>query len=291
MLLAIIQVRQNGYEEAVALNGNIITTTEPGNDASKKTINDIANNLAAALQIDIKRFNVTPGKDWSWEYVIEQMKANKILVSNTSSTTILLDAVICDWQLTAGEDTAAYVPEENKCQYSLRIEKDTPADKIWISVYNKASDEHGDKIHKSGLHCSIEIRDGVPALSAGISPDENVVHILSNTSNKLAVIPEYEDRGTWTPVDFTEAKHIGYCFDMDDYGSLMEARSELANKAFEQFDFGERVVIDDSGWDIKNNLWQKVVFFENQSEGDSLKGIFELIFTENGTHIVSTKEI
>ncbi len=291
MQLSIIQITNNGSDEAVVLNGNIICTADPTCSDSLELISAVANNLQSTLQTPLSYIEVSPDEDWQWEDVIQNLKTENKLISQTDNSTVVLDTVIKDWRLSESEDIS-HVPIKDRCEYALRIEKDMPAEKVWVSVYNKAFDNHGDAIYKSGLHCSIEIRDGVPALSVGISPDENVIHVLSNTSNELAVIPEQNDsKPTWLPVDFIEAKHLGYCFPVDDYEVLMEARSELANECFGNFDFGEKLVVDDSGWEIDDSVWQKSVFFEDEQGSNPSNGKFELTFTENGTHIISAKEL
>jgi hypothetical protein len=291
MQLALIQIAHSRADKAIVLNGNIIYTTDPVCDASIAAAAEVASNLQATLHTPLSHIEVTPSNDWQWANVIQTLKAEKKLLSPTiSDTTVVLDTVIKDWRLNDAEE-APYVPVQDRCEYALRIEKDIKSEKLWVALYNKAFDEHGTSLYKAGLHCAIEITNGLPTLSVGVGPDEHVMHILSNTSNALAVVPDQDDpMPTWVPIEFIEAKHLGYRFSVDDHETLMEARSELANACFAHFDFGERIVVDDSGWEIDDAVWQKSVFFEDEQGNNAHRGQFELTFTDNGTHIIHAQE-
>jgi len=215
-----------------------------------------------------------------------------ISIQNDNPNTVnILNSTIQDWRLSEGYKESDMKPDH--CgKYSLNIEQSKATGQIFFSVYNREFDKHPKDIPRFGLNGLIEIRDGVPAVSLGINPDENVIHIMSNNSNELAVIPE-NDAGikTWLPVEFCEAKYKGLCFQVDDFDTLMETRTLLANEAFRGFDFGERVVKNDNGWEIEDTHWSKTVFFENPADGsDPLNGHFKLTFVENGTHIISKLE-
>ena len=63
----------------------------------------------------------------------------------------------------------------------------------------------------------------------------------------------------------------------------MEARSDIANKLFDSYDFGDLIVIDTGGWNIDDREWNQTVYFENDTGGDSIKGHFELEFGDMST--------
>lgn len=87
MQLAIIKITKDGSDEAVVLNGNIILTADPGCGDSLENIEEVADNLAATLQINIHRIQVAPALDWTWEEIIEDLKADNSLISQTPTST------------------------------------------------------------------------------------------------------------------------------------------------------------------------------------------------------------
>jgi hypothetical protein len=291
MQLIIIQITQNGSDLAILLNGEIILSADPSAGEDVGNVIDVATNISQCLQLpEAKVIDFSPKENWSWKDVIAQCIEDKSIVKVDDYSTTLLDTTIMDWRLT-NADCAADVSESDKCHYAFKIEKHMPAEKVWFSIYNKAFDRHGKQIHPIGLHGSIEIRDGCPSISMGISPDQNVIHVTSNTSNELAVVPDSQsDKPTWMRVDSGGSKDVGFCFRVNDFDVLMEARTVLANERFEKYDFGERIVVDDDGWEINDELWEKTVYFESAGHGDSIKGEFRLRFN-SGTHIIETTEI
>jgi hypothetical protein len=234
---------------------------------------DIISNETELLQLEAKISNIDPSSE-----------------SASSATTTLLDTTIRDWRLSEGHAESDLKPE-HLGNYALKLEMSNNSKQLWFSVYNKAFDRHPKDIHPSGLHGVLEIRDGLPALSVGIDPDANVIHIHSNTSNELAVVKEVEsDKPTWKPIEFIDAKFTGLCFEVDDYETLMEARTLLAHDAFGGYDFGDKVVVEDDGWEVDDCHWIKTFYYENPNGGNSLKSRFELKFSHNGTVITDMKE-
>lgn len=278
MNLTVINTTDTSNHKIVVLNGNVIFRSTPGCTASAEEAIKIANNLKQTLNTPI---NFVKADD-AWQ----ELTANSQEKVQANQTSIVLDTVIKDWRL-SDPDSINTVPEKDKCEYTLRIEKDLPAQKLWISIYNHAFDKLAIPFPKTGLHCSIEIRDGVPALSVGVSPDENVIHVLSNTSNELAVIPESNStKPSWLPVDFTANRHLGFCFPVDDYEVLTEARSDLANENFGRFDFGQKIITDESEWESNDDIWEKSFTYEVENCDIKGKGQFVIEFSPNGTHIV-----
>lgn len=148
----------------------------------------------------------------------------------TENTTTLLNTQIRDWRLSDGHDEDE-VPENAKGTYRLTIEKTGPANQIFFSIHDEVLTTKG---YPLGLHGFIEIRDGVPAISLGISPDDNIIHIMSNNTSELAVIKEFEgDKPTWGEVSFSEHGHNGLVFDVDYSDTVFENRIEIAQLAYE----------------------------------------------------------
>jgi hypothetical protein len=65
---------------------------------------------------------------------------------------------------------------------------------------------------------------------------------------------------------------------------LEHDRKTAADKFFGEFDFGDNIVADSNGWErtLGSPAWKRVVFFENQDGGDSIRGEFYVTF-KNGS--------
>ncbi len=151
----------------------------------------------------------------------------------------LLNTTIRDWRLYDAE-SANDVPESEQGEYLIDIVQERKGSQIFVSIYDKALEPHKKDLPMMGLNLLIEIRDGIPALSAGISPDENIVHLLSNNCNEIAIIKESEqDEPQWQPVESIQGKHNGLCFFVNDYDTLAEIREIVANNALQAHDFGQ----------------------------------------------------
>lgn len=298
MQLAIIKITQNGSDEAVVLNGNIILTADPSTSDSTAdpsisdstaNIHTVSQNLAEALGTPIKYINHAGEDEWSWDGVLSHLIGEGVINSGLTGTTQLINTTIADWRLSDGYEREELAPE-HQGDYTLNIEVSNNSKQVFFNVYNKSFDDHKSTIHPMGLSGLIEIRNGVPAMSIGISPDENIIHLLSNNSTELAVIKEIEsDKPTWMPVDFASNKDNGLVFSVENEELLQEARLVLADEAFTNHDFGDIDVKDDSGWEVEDNSWVKVVFLECTDDRSSVKKEFKVLFTDNGTHIISAE--
>ncbi len=289
MQLFLISITKYGSDQAVVLNGNIICKADPCCGDDLEIITTVAGNLQTALMLPVTEIEFKPiDNNWDWDIVMDTLISEGTIKASSKNSLTLLDTVVQDWRLQDAVDSQ-HVQEKDRCEYALRIEQAMPDNKIWIEVYNKAFDRHGCNVHKSGLHCFIEIRDGVPALSVGISPDENIIHILSNTSNILTVIPDaWNANPKWMPVDFVEAKHKGLCFPVDDYNALADARLAIAHEYFEGFDFGNDKVNYYFTWIFDGEILTMPIILEDK-EGNITPCSLEVVFRKNGTHIVSSQ--
>jgi hypothetical protein len=79
--------------------------------------------------------------------------------------------------------------------------------------------------------------------------------------------------------DFENSFELKSCDDKD----LLKARKKIAEETFAHYDFGDLIVADDSGWEINNNDWSKVVFLDSEKIDDSISGVFELTFADAST--------
>lgn len=163
-------------------------------------------------------------------------------------------------------DVPITLPVNIMGEYSLLVEIHKSTKQVFFGLHNSSLNAHEDLL-KTGLHGMIEIRDGFPAISVGITPDENILHITSNTSNKLTVIPETnDDKPEWIDAPMNGGFHTGLCFNIDEYDSLAEHRKTLGDTVFES------AVKESSGtakdWEIDGDNWSKeFVFLELAPNG------------------------
>lgn len=73
MQLTIVKIIENGSDEAVTLNGNIILTCDPSCGDDVDQIKDVANNLAETLNVSIEYIEHSPEVDWDWDEVIKDL--------------------------------------------------------------------------------------------------------------------------------------------------------------------------------------------------------------------------
>lgn len=286
MQLIIIKIEKNGNDEAVILNGEIILSVDPSTGECTRNVYDVALSLSNALNLNIESHKHHPDVNWTWDDVIKDLSMKKIIKQN-EGVVELLNTTITDWRLSEGHTSDDLLPE-HRGEYSLKMEMNIRSKQVFFSVYNKAFNKHGAAAYPMGLNGLIEIRNGVPAISIGITPDENIIHVLSNNSNELAVIKESESMAsTLTPVDFSTHKDVGLVFSVDNNEALHEARLILADDTFSNYDFGDVDVKDDNGWEVDDNRWSKVVFLECTCDRSSVKKELEIIFVKGGTHITS----
>lgn len=193
-----------------------------------------------------------------------------------------------DWRLSEGYSPED-LPPQDLCTYTMKISRSSTTGAIYFSLFNAEFDGNNNLrqlIYPTGLHGVIEVRDGLPAMSVGVTPDTNDIHVISNTSNKLAIIKEQDSTPhEWRPVEFIAARHVGMVLEVDDDESLNEARTTMAEITFATYDFGERIVKESSGWAVDGSTWKKTVFFEDYSDGDSMKRELTVNFKEDSAYI------
>lgn len=202
------------------------------------------------------------------------------------SAHIVLNTTIKDIAF-SDDPSGESLPSNNKCAYSLNIEASTHTDTYYFSIYNESLDKVASDVSLTGLFGAIEIREGKPCISIGMSPDENDMHIISNNSTQLTVVPEKENgERYWEQVDIQNHSTKGLIFTVDTDHALNDQRSFLADSAFGEYDFGEQIVSDDNNWDEYGTQWTKTVFFENEDR-PTIKGKFSLTFAPDSSYITS----
>jgi hypothetical protein len=196
--------------------------------------------------------------------------------SPDNSMEILLDTPIRDWRYSQGEDDNDISPDD-RANYRLLIERDRRSDQIWINV----TEREGASCHQYaiGLNAMLEIRGGLPAMSVGITPDQNVIHLISNGYDTLAVIPESNQPDVnYQTVDFTPQKHQGYCFiEGADPDGLQDARFSVAQQLFSKC-FSAPDSIKEDTQVIVNNRYTAQINYQGALES------FIVDFKSHSTH-------
>jgi hypothetical protein len=297
--------------ESLFVNGVHILDADESTDLP---IEDIAANLAVALGCEVERVTLTEEalarsmskangtlgdflanasdsndfdefiQGYTNEDVLRAVKDMDIPVTSTK----IADFLIQDWHLI--EIGAHWTgPREHRDTYRFVIEQSPTTHQIYFKVYPVVFDTLSKEVTQNGLAGVIEIRNGKPGMSVGTEENDLPVHIESNVIDGLYI---HCDGGLEPkPAEYVSFDH-GMTFDALFYRCnedswLMEARSEIADKRFDVYDFGDMIVVDDSGWEIDDTCWKKSVYFENPTGGDSIKGLYQLEFASDSTVVLS----
>lgn len=72
----VINIKANGSDKAVFLNGQYILSADPGAGDNLESVNSVARSLARIYSVEINYLNVSPEKDWSWndEFISSALK-------------------------------------------------------------------------------------------------------------------------------------------------------------------------------------------------------------------------
>lgn len=204
------------------------------------------------------------------------------------TSNVLADFTIQDYHITeVGDDWTG--PKEHQDTYRFVIEQSPRTNQVYFRIYPKDMDKLSNELELNGLAGCIEIRNGKPAISVGTNENTLPVHIESDTIEGLHI---HCDSGSEPTREQFESFDHGTSFDShyyrcNDSSWLMEVRSDITNKRFEDFDFGEMLVVGHNGWEIEDTYWSKTVYFENPTGGDSIKGHYELHFANDSIVVLS----
>jgi hypothetical protein len=197
------------------------------------------------------------------------------------TSNMLADFQIKDWHLTEiGENWTG--PKAHRDTYRFVIEQSPTTQQIYFKVYSVSIDHINPEVTQNGLAGVIEIRNGKPALSMGIHEGELPIHVESDINKGLFLHTDNHRnpvRSTYASYDHGLSFEALY-FQCDDGSWLLEARSEMANAVFESYVFRELIVCETDGWEIAGSFWQRHVYFEKPTGGDSIKGRFEVTFED-----------
>jgi hypothetical protein len=247
--------------------------------------------IFSAQEIDLLQEGLTTlnlRSDMSHALLADKLTRYEQASGENQVAQIILDTTIKD-EAYCADPTNPDIPVGNKCRYSFNIESSPDSDSYYFSVYNEALDKVVADCPLTGLFGVIEIKDGKPCISIGLTADENDMTIYSNNSTKLTVVPEQEigDR-SWESLLINSNPVTGLVFNVNDEYTLNDQRNLLAEIAFNDHDFGSLTVKEYGNWASDNNKWSKSVFFEN---GDlpSKKGTLTVSFGDESSHITSAE--
>lgn len=197
---------------------------------------------------------------------------------------VLVNCPIVDWELHVSGDVSD-IPLHRHSKYNLLVEQHEETKQLFISICDDNAAKHPE-LSRDGLNLIVEVQNGLPTLSAGICPDANLIHIFSNTRNKMGIVFENDHPDTQHgPIDFIDPQHEGICLTTPNDMEFEDRRSFFASKAFEEHDFGTDTIKDHSGWATDENQYVKSVFIE--STGPSILKHFKVNFKNDSTHILS----
>ncbi len=293
MQLAHVSITKFGADSAVILNGKLIIIADPqiGDDADLSV--RMADNLAQALGVEVENVEYAPNViDWTWEGVIDALVNDNILVDANKERTHLYKTIIQDWMLSDGYDCKD-IGVENCAEYVFTISRTGCSGAVEFSLQDKhyVELESTSDIIPQGLFGTIEIRDGVPAISLGLTPDSNTLHVISNGSSKMAVILENDDSDKeWMRVPFCSHKHRGLVItEREGAIELESARMVIVEKLFSEYDFGDYTVEESNRWEIDGDVFKSKVFLRKEGDlSDTVMGELRVKFSPVGIHVVSS---
>jgi hypothetical protein len=205
------------------------------------------------------------------------------------TSSIIADFEIQDWKIKEGVD----LPAEHKEVYRCVIEQSVSTSQVYFRLYPKVLDVCSDDLALNGFSGVLEVRNGKPAMSIGVNEDNICVHIESDAHSGVYVHTDQDVPPQ--PLSWHSASHdINFpalYYRCDQGAWLMEARSEIANKVFEGYQFQHDLLVSDTGgWSIEDGYWKQVCYFDNPTGGDTIKGYVELNFAKDSTMVLSMSD-
>lgn len=238
MKLAIITAFKSN-SIGLVLNNNLVVDNEsiPGGLEAIKTI---ANGLSLSLCLEVDEINYkTDIEDnglESWDDMIKELTSENLLNRNDCyGATTLMDAQIVDQYAAKGDDSP--LEDIQKAKYNILIGKANDGNQVYLSIVDE-NIINNPNAHLLGLHAIIEIRNGLPAISLGNSRDENVIHVLSDTSKTIAVAQEISsDKPMWRTLDEIDGNSYGLAFStlLDD--EINENRMHIVDASLKNIKF------------------------------------------------------
>jgi hypothetical protein len=271
-------ITENGNDHGLFLNGKSIITADPSAGDDTAQVQTIGESLAGALGTELKLVHFPCKSDsWTWDDVSAELVGINVMEPEGGMIT-LMDTVVED--------------ESSPIEYRIKVEGNQYTGQVFFTLYEKTIDKLGKQAYENGLNGILEVRNGCPALSLGISPDQNILHVISNACDQLAIVSETESP-EWASLSFTGSSKEALVYKIDDDGLFSGLRSDIANEVFNDFNIeeacGEGLVVGDSSiWDIEDGRFVKSLHLVDSGEGEAV-GYFKVDFSKDSTHILSAE--
>jgi len=147
-------------------------------------------------------------------------------------------------------------------------------------------------VTNNGLSGCIEIRNGKPAISLGLSEHELPIHIESDIVEGIHI--HTDDINPRSCRYFSNSHGIHFTtqfYKVGDSTWITEARSAIDNKLFEDYTFDHGLSVSDSnGWEVEDGYWKKICYFDDTEAVATVKGYVEVNFANDSTIILSTSD-
>jgi hypothetical protein len=271
-------ITENGSDHGLFLNGKSIITADPSGGDDTAQVQEMGESLAIALGTELKRVEFPCKSDsWNWGDVAAELVGLDVMVPEGGMIT-LMDTIVNE--------------EDSPIDYRIKIEGNQYTGQVFFTMYEKTIDKLGKDAYENGLNGILEVRNGCPALSLGISPDQNIMHVISNACDQLAIVSETESP-EWASLSFTGSSKEALVYKIDDGGLFSEMRVDIANEVFGSFDIeaacGEDLMVGDSShWEIEDGRFVKGLHLVDNG-GRETTGYFLISFAKDSTHIASVE--
>jgi len=268
---------------------------------------DIASNMSnlavACLEEDLDRILNHEREHYSAEDIerkeaelAEAKKDSNTLLSYLASVQngpVYCETELRDWRFADGY-TEDDLPANERDTYILKVKQAEPETGVYFTLYSKQLEELNTTETLNGFSGLIEIRNGKPAISLGLNDNEHILHVMSDISHSLQVIPDSDtsNRPIHGSVTYNNMTVEGSVYPDGNTAWLENARLSIAENIFANRKFINNLhVEDDSRWKHEGGYWNKIVFFENpDSSMPSIMGFLEVIFAPESAFVLDVSD-
>ena len=204
---------------------------------------------------------------------------------------VLADFTIKDWH-TIDESDARECPVVHQTPYRMIITQSPQDNRVLFKVFPEVIDKLIDEEDKQGLYGCIEIHEGLPGISLGLSEESSCLHVETDIHSGFFVHTDgdIEPRhDSWKSTNYTDDFN-GLYFKFSNGAWLDNTRRKVAENAFDSHDFSSIGTIEaHNGWEVFDGEFKKTVFYEDFSGGDSIKGTFSLEFAKGSIYPIEIR--
>lgn len=198
---------------------------------------------------------------------------------------LLSDREVRDWHLSEMSESEWNGPQSHRDTYRLKVEQTGNSGQLFFSLYPASLDRLEDAPF-NGLSGCIEIRNGRPAISLGLQPDDHPLHVESDIHTGLFV--HNDDNCHPVHSDFSSfdhgAKFSGFYYDCAEKNWLADTRRQIAEvriaDALYNTDVEER-----GSWEVHGDQWSQIVFCVDSEGGSSVSKLYRLDFHPDSTMV------